>query len=113
MDFLVSFEEDPDVETLLEMFDAVAESTPAYASDAAAGLAAAEVVAAILGKGSPRLPKEITAWAKEQKADAELLTAARAAVDGALESDLAELWDEGDEGDIWRGHIAALKARIA
>ncbi len=112
MDFIGEFEEEPEVEGLLEAFDAVTETDDVEAADAAAAIAAAEIVAAMRGKGTPRLPKSILAWAKEQTADADLLEAARAAVEAASTSEMRDLWEDADEADQWRANLKSLNSRL-
>ena len=114
MDWLAEVEDAEDTDLVLDTLQAVLDSDYVEADDASRAVAAAEVVAAMLGKGAPRLPKEVAAWAKGQGApDAELVTAAKAALKVVLEgSELRSLWDDSDEADRWEAGIKALIARL-
>jgi hypothetical protein len=112
MDFLAGFEDEPEVDALLEIFEAVTEAEYIDADDAFAAIAAAEIVAAMQGKGSPRLPKEIKTWAAENKPDAELLAAAKAALAAVPQSEAGELWEDSPETDRWLANLKNLTDRI-
>ena len=86
------------------------------APEASAALAAAEIVAAALGRPAASLPDEATAWLaahRDQLAprDAAL---ALAAVDRVLGEDceLRELWEEGEEDDGWETAVQDLRRRL-
>ena len=76
--------------------------------------AALELVAAALGRPSPRLSPDLAQWAAEHGAEA------RALKDQAIEaagligdgSELSELWEEAEEADEWRASIVDLKTRL-
>lgn len=83
--------------------------------ECSAAIAAAEVVAALLGRASPNLPPAVT----------ELVTRAAGAVPSDLPalalrsldvivvgSELLELWDESGCGQHWRASISDLRARL-
>jgi len=78
-------------------------------------LAAAEVVAALRGKPAAGLPDEVRQWVAEHPGDPGALTlAARRAVDAIVaQSELRELWEEGDEFETWQAAVAELRARLA
>jgi len=80
----------------------------------AAGLAAAEIVAAAIGKPSPRLSPEITTWANENPAEANDLTPlAREAVTNIRDSgELQELWREADASE-WLATVNDLIFRLS
>jgi hypothetical protein len=70
----------------------------------AAGLAAAEVVAALLGNAAKSLPDEVRNWvaANDAEVDHELLSLARAAVVRIKrDSELRELWQDSDDYEQW------------
>jgi hypothetical protein len=79
-------------------------------------IAAAEVVAAARGKASPKLPSELAAWTKRQRASAlvaltPLALRALARVREPKTSELRGLWDEGDPKK-WLQAVAELEARL-
>lgn len=81
-----------------------------------AGLAAAEVVAALRGKPVGRPPEALTAWVVRHAArpSAELTASARAAVEAILaRSELRELWQESDEFEEWTSAVGDLARRLA
>lgn len=82
--------------------------------DAEEALAAAELVAAALGKASPRLLPELASWAAEHQPSAERLrTDAIAATRLALDaSELSELWSEAGEAQDWRATVEDLLSRL-
>jgi len=77
-------------------------------------LAAAEVVAAALGKASPRLEPEIVAWARHTPEEAELRRAkARAALIRVRDdSELGELWQDSDEHADWQSSVNETLSRL-
>ncbi|HJS08131.1 MAG TPA: DUF4259 domain-containing protein [Pirellulales bacterium] len=81
-------------------------------------LGACEVLARILGRpGYTNVYTEkVDQWveAHKVKPPSALLKRASAAIDRILTSDseLRELWDEGDSGDLWREAIEDLRARM-
>ena len=85
------------------------------APESNAALAAAEVVAALLGKPSASLPDD----AKEcigklnLKPSEKLVAAARKAVKRVkTDSELKELWDESDDAVQWQTTVEDLAARL-
>ena len=114
LDFLAGLDEEEDADAVIETLEAAVEADYLEAPDASAAVAAAEVVAAMLGKAAPRLPKEVAAWALSQGApDAELLAAAKGALGVVLEnSELKDLWEDGDEAARWADGVKALLARL-
>lgn len=82
--------------------------------EAGAGLAAAELVAAALGRPGPDLPEDASNAVRALESDAERLRAsAREAAVAALErSELRELWGESDELDGWTAAVQGLIARL-
>ena len=83
-----------------------------------AAVAAAEVVAALLGRASPQLPPEVTSWVDGRtlaKDDAlvELARTAIARVQDSTNSELAELWSESPELlSEWRSSLSDLDGRL-
>lgn len=102
--------------TIKDAFDRVMKADVVEAPDAADAIAAAEVVAASLGKPSPALPKELKAWLATQpaaqiKAQAALAQRALAKVEDPHRSELRQLWSEG-KANQWLARVRALAARV-
>ena len=79
-------------------------------------LAAAEVVAAMHGQPADDIPAELEDMLQSftVKPNPELLKLARQAVLAVkTQSEMRELWDEGDDGQIWLEHIDDLVARLS
>lgn len=89
------------------------------APEAEEAVAAVEVLAKLLGKGtqSDSYTEATDAWvaASGLRPDAALLLKAQQVVDRILgpDSELLELWDEGDEGGEWRSSMSALRAAVS
>ena len=86
------------------------------ADEAAAALAAAEVVAAARGHRHAELPSEAREWLADAgyvAAGATGELAAKAVQRVRDDSELAELWAEGDDVAAWKRGIAALLDRLA
>jgi hypothetical protein len=83
------------------------------ADAASCAIAAAEVVAAGLGKPNPGLDNAIAQWAAQNSDGAKTLrqTASAAVVKTEDESELQELWEEGDGAD-WHDTLDDLKSRL-
>ncbi len=79
-------------------------------------MAAAEVVAALLGEPLPELPDEVTAFVEqheEKKPSAKLVKLARTAVERIAESsDLKTRWDESDSAKEWQQSLKDLLKRL-
>ena len=86
------------------------------APTASAAIAAAETVAAAMGKPSPKLPADLQSWVSRQPAGslaklAPLARKALARIQDPKISELVQLWSEGKPSG-WRAAIADLKARL-
>jgi len=84
--------------------------------EASAVLAAAEIVAAALGKGDDRLDEDAAVWLAENRDAARRVGAIRArqAVERVFaKSELRELWDENGEDTEWHADVRALLERLA
>jgi hypothetical protein len=83
------------------------------ADTASRAIAAAEVVAAGLGKPHPSLDTAIVQWADQNGEGAKTLrqAASAAVVKAEDESELQELWEEGDGAD-WHDTLDDLKSRL-
>ncbi len=87
---------------------------PLEAPDASSALAAAEVVAAALGHPAADLPGEVSDWLEEHgtKQAAALAPLARQAVERvSANSELKDLWDEGDPAG-WNAAVDDLRQRL-
>ena len=85
------------------------------APECARAIAAAEVVAALSGRGSDDLPGEIRRWAEARlgAADAGLVATAAKAIDAVMtESELQALWEESDQYAAWRERMTDLSRRL-
>ena len=116
-DWIGEFCDEPDKELLVEAFEAVNDIDDNYleAPESSAALAAAEVVAALLGKPSASLPdnaKECIGKLK-LKPNEKLVAAAWKAVERVkTDSELKELWDESDDAAQWQATVEDLAARL-
>lgn len=86
------------------------------ASDASAAIAAAEVVAASVGKPSPELPASLKAWLAVQPraqiaGQAALAERALTKIEDARHSELRQLWSEG-KSNQWLTKVQALQSRV-
>ncbi len=98
--------------------DAVIENGEDYldADLATEALAAIEVLAKLQGKGTQTdaYTKEIDQWVKRhaQKPTAELLAKAKQVIEriASADSELLELWEEGEEADAWKASLRQLAA---
>jgi hypothetical protein len=116
-DWIGEFCDEPDKELLVEAFDAVNDIGDDYleAPESSAALAAAEVIAALLGKPSANLTDETKECVGKLKfkPNEKLLSAARKAVERVkTNSELKELWDESDDAAQWQATVEDLAARL-
>ena len=116
-DWIGEFCDEPDKELLVEAFDAVNDIGDDYleSPESSAALAAAEVIAALLGKPSAALPDDTKECVGKLnfKPDEELLAAAQKAVERVkTDSELKELWDESDDATQWQATVEDLAARL-
>jgi Domain of unknown function (DUF4259) len=110
--------EDSDASALAEALDTIADAPPKTyldADDCSAALAAAELIAAALGRGDDRLTKEALAWLDEHRDAVRDLGATRAhlAVEKLYkQSELRELWDENGADTPWHADVRELMKRL-
>lgn len=112
-DWVYSLEEATDA-TLVRQTLADGSGDEPDADAASEAIAAAEVVAAGLGRPAADLPPSVTAWVADHGDEdwASLAEPARAAVANIREaSELAELWDESG-ADGWHAALDDLAARL-
>ncbi len=119
LDFLNGFREEPTADTLLKALAPILETAEEEeyieAPDASAALAAAEIVAALVGRPSPTLPDEIPALLENllKEKVANIQKVAHKAVKQILkESELQELWAEGGEPNEWQAVQRDLLIRL-
>jgi hypothetical protein len=116
MDWVGELEGAEDTEPISEAFESVIEAGDEYleAPDASIGLAAAEVVASLLGKPPGKLPDEVTTWVAGKKAPkAGLVKKAQRVVARILkDSELKELWAESEDSSVWRQEVESLLNRL-
>ena len=104
MDWVNEFEDNPTIELLKNTLQDLVDSDDYIDMDiASAGLAAAEIVAALKGKSSSDLPETISPLIKGISFVDGLDKLAIEAVNKAMSenSELMELWSEGEDGDKW------------
>ncbi len=107
---------EPIKETLADILD---EPPGDYleAPECSCALAAAEIIAAALGRPAAEMPEEAMDWLNDHSREVadrvELLEMARRAVARIQEnSELKDLWDEADSLDEWNQIQDNLKARL-
>jgi hypothetical protein len=89
------------------------------APDAEEAIAAVEVVAKLLGKGTQTdaYTEEVDAWVAsiKQKPSTALLQKAQRTLQRVVsdESELRELWSESEEAEKWKSSIAGLRSAVA
>lgn len=120
-DWAYALEEEQGLEPIEEAFDAVLQVGTAYleAPEAAGAVAAAELVACLLGRpgDTETYTEAADAWLQQSPpvpGDA-LRQKALAALDRvtAADSELDELWAEGDGHATWFAAMADLRERLA
>ncbi|MBV9169930.1 MAG: DUF4259 domain-containing protein [Chloroflexi bacterium] len=116
LDWLGELTVSDDVNPIVGAFDAVERSGNEYleAPEAAAGLAAAEVVAAARGRPAPILPTSVQEFlAKQPRIDRRLAERARRVVGQVgRASELADLYTEAGTAGEWRELVKNLEDRL-
>ncbi len=119
MDWVSELERSEDVSVIEEALRFVAEGRDEYveAPEACRALAAAEVVAALKGAGSPDLPDEVKQWISLHQSGSQNLSrlarlALRAVKRIKTASELKELYDESESATEWYEVINDLEARL-
>jgi hypothetical protein len=121
VDWLADLSQSTDLQPVQTALEAVTRlDTASYleAPEASAALAAAEVVAALLGRPAANLPEEVHTWVAAHRqlgvTDDLRTTARRAVARVQARSELRELWDESpDAGATWRQRLSNLMTRLA
>ena len=107
--------EDGGIDAIESALDDAVRSSDLSAPTDVNAIAAAEVVAAAIGRPLPGLREDIAALVAHvaPSVTPEHTARARTAVERVLNaSELAELWAEADNGDEWRGLVQDLIAEI-
>ena len=105
-------------EAIDEAFDMVleADDEELEAPEGSVAIAAADVLAALLGKPPRKLPKDVAAWVRRQKKSpsAALVKKAERTVKRLLggDSELVQTWNESDNAAGWRRSVKGLLARL-
>jgi len=112
-DWLAEFGDAPDWSAIDEALGFVGEDY-LEAPDCSNALAAAEVVAAGIGKASPRLDPAIVEWASQSPQEAERRRTIAADVLARVrdDSELSELWQESDEFPDWQASVNETLSRL-
>lgn len=118
LDWLQDFAEAPTLEMLKDTLEhiVVADAEDLEAPDCSEAIAAAEIVAALSGKASAKIPDELNAWLQTDhglnaKALRPLARKAMQSIEKA--SELQELWDESDLKKQWHAEMTDLIGRLA
>jgi uncharacterized protein DUF4259 len=116
LDFVADLETTTGTGHLSTVLSAIADDRSEYveAPESSAAIAAAEVVAALLGYPHPELPEEVTLWVAQQAGShADLAREALRAVGRIAESsELREMAEEDDDFPSWQESIADLIGRL-
>lgn len=115
-DYIGNFQDDPNETVLLETLTAVAAEGYPEADEASEALAAAELIAAALGKPVRGFPEDLLLSAKNlplANPDAAQKLARRAIKAILKKSELKELWEESDEYEQWVAVQDGLLDRLA
>ncbi len=115
-DYAADFQDDPNETTMLETLVAVAAEGYPEADEASEALAAAEIIAAALGKPGRGFPEDLLLSAKNlhlaNPESAKKL--ARRAIKVVLKkSELRELWEESAEYEAWAAVQEGLLERLS
>jgi hypothetical protein len=114
-DYATTFQEDPNETLLLETLTAVSAEGYPEAPEACEALAAAEIIAAALGKAVRGFPEDLLLSANNlslSSPDAALKLARRAIKAVLKKSELKELWEDTDEYEAWVAMQEALLERL-
>jgi len=119
LDWVYELESTSDLSAIITALTAVANNDSyIQAPTGSAAVAAAEVVAALLGNAHPQLPPEVVAWVdgRSLSKDNELVGLAKkaiAAVQHPTKSELAQLWGEsGEYLADWKAGLSDLDQRL-
>ena len=114
-DWLLQLEESEGLDVVASALEAVGGDDYLEAPECTVGLAAAEVVAALIGYPAQALPEEVASWlvGRSIEPDDPLVNEARDAVARiGGDSELSELWQETDDYDDWKAVLSDLTERL-
>lgn len=116
-DWVYDLERSKDLSAIGSALSAVTDEADEYLEvpQCSAALAAAEVVAAMLGKPVKSLPEEVTVWMKgKPRPDDALISKAKKAISAILQSsELQELWAESEHYPKWQAITKDLLTRLS
>lgn len=116
LDWLYELEEAVDLEILEDAFETIFDQQDGMPDgpDCMIALAAAEVVACLLGNPDENVPDEVVSWVKNRpEPEDDLIKQARGAIRIILRnSELKQLWSETDDYAEWMAVSEALLARL-
>lgn len=114
-DWVDELERSEDVTTLFAALQEIQSNRYLEAPECSVALAAAEVVAALLGAAPSNLPDRVTEWVRQRDVEVEhdlLALARRAVVRVRSESELRDLWAETNDFDKWEAGLEDLLRRL-
>jgi hypothetical protein len=115
-DWLIELEDSKDLSAIKHAIHAVLDAEEEYleAPESSSALAAAEILAALLGSPSASLPEKARTWVVGKSTPTSaLLTKAKQAVSKILEaSELQELWCESEDYPKWQAGTKGLLNRL-
>jgi hypothetical protein len=115
LDWVGELEEAEGTEPIAEAFDAVLGADDYLeAPEAAIGIAAAEVVAALLGKPAAKLPDDVASWVvgKRPPKPALVKKAQRVIKRILKDSELKDLWADSEDSAKWQQEVEGLLRRL-
>jgi Domain of unknown function (DUF4259) len=116
-DWLYELEDAEDNSILVNTFDAVLNAGDDYVQipEASKAIAAAEVVAALLGREAMSLPTAVLKWIQGQnEVHLTVVEKARNAVNRVLaNSEVQEAWQDSDDYSNWQVSVKDLMKRLA
>ncbi|WP_338287379.1 DUF4259 domain-containing protein [Luteolibacter sp. LG18] len=116
MDWIWDLDDADDTTLLKDIFEGCIQSKDYLeATDCSIVIAAADVVAALLGKPVEELPDGVAAYVEKlgATAPADVVTLAQKAVKKVTnDSELKEVWEESGNADEWLKDVAGLQGRL-
>ena len=119
LDWLLDFTDAPTMEMLRDTLDHVTDldaGDDLEAPDCCEAIAAAEIVAALIGRPAVKLPDDLKTWLQSDHGlEAGTLTAAASAAIKRIvrESELQELWADSGDNTQWLADMADLERRLS
>jgi Domain of unknown function (DUF4259) len=118
LDWVTELERSDSTAILVEAFDVILELEGDYVElpEASIAIAAAEVLAGLMGQADPSLPEVVRAWIERQKqeeVDAAVVEKARRAINVVLaDSELQGVWEDAGNLD-WKVCVEGLMRRLS